>query len=107
MEKINFKLFSNFIILDMVQRNTLSLVIPETANKAGNGAYFDLIVAGVSEEKDENDKPLVANVKIGDRVLLNPYAAPVKAEFNKKEYLICREAELFGVFTDDKKEVLN
>ncbi|MHB9147696.1 MAG: co-chaperone GroES family protein [Candidatus Amoebophilus sp.] len=107
MEKINFKLFSNFIILSMVKKTTLSLVVPETVDKAGNGTYYDLIVASVSDEKDETGRPLVANVKVGDKVLLNPYSTPMKAEFDKKEYLICREAELIGIFTDDKKEVLN
>ncbi len=107
MESLNIKLFSNYVILDLIPRREIKLVLPETVKQSADGEMYNLTVVGISDEKDENDKPFVRNVKVGDVVLLSPHSIPVTTTVKDKKYLICRENELIGIFLPEEKEVIN
>ena len=102
MEKIKLQLFSNYIALDAVQRNVTKVIVPNIKDKTTDGTYFDLYVAGVSEEKEEGDKPFIKNVQLGDKVLLSPFSSPASVEIGEKKYLIVRETELIGIFPKEE-----
>jgi co-chaperonin GroES (HSP10) len=107
MEALNIKLFSNYVILDLIPRNETKLIIPDTIKKSDDGTMYNLTVAGISNEKDDDGKLYIRNVKVGDVVLLSPHSAPVQTQFDDKKYLVVRETELIGVFIPKESEVVN
>lgn len=98
---MDFKPLSNYIVVEekIHQKTTSGLVIPDTAKQAKKEmAIVDHIVVAVSEEKDENDKPCIKNVKVGDRVLLGQGSAEIMM-MQGKAYIVIRENYVVGIFT--------
>jgi co-chaperonin GroES (HSP10) len=103
MNELPFKPLSNFIIVEEIERKKTDggLIVPDNAKEAMNQlTLVDHIVVGISEEVDENNKPMVKNVKIGDRVCLGRSGGEGVVIINKKPYLCIREMFVIGIYTD-------
>ena len=103
-EDFAFKPLSNYIVIDVVPRGKSKILTPETVKVPLDKS--DCIVVAVSEEKDKDDKPMVRNVKLDDRVLLAPTVAHTGAAMmlGKKGYVVVRETEILGIMTGEVED---
>ncbi len=91
MSKINFKPLADRVLVAPTaaeEKTASGIIIPDTAKeKPQNGK----IVAIGTGKKDE---PF--NVKVGDKVLYGKYAG-TEIAIDGKDYLIMKEADIFGI----------
>lgn len=99
--KTPFKPFSNYIICRTDKKDKIKLALPDTVKK-DSGDFFDLIVIAVSDEKNDAGQPLIRNVKINDKVLLNSHPDLMAIDFDGEKCIIVRETELIGKFVEEQ-----
>ena len=103
---IKFKPLSNFVVVDAIERKPAGgLVLPDGVR---NPSFVSIIVVATSDEKDEKGNPMVKNVKVGDKVSLNPHQIEYITIYGK-EYGICREGQIHGIMTgtdEDEDEAI-
>lgn len=98
MENLKIKLFSNFVVLDIIKPGTTAggIVIPETSKQT----QLKGVVIAVSKMEMEG-KPLIQITKVGDVVLFDEFAAKVII-VNDKQYILLRETDLFCILNAEE-----
>lgn len=99
MEEIKFIPLQNYVLIDVVYKDTSSggIILPDTVKK-GVGGVAELHVVKISEDVDGEGKRQVRNIKIGDQVV-------IEGDFGKqvmvygKPYLLIRETDIVGILT--------
>lgn len=102
--KFPFIPLSNYIVIDVVQKENGKIVIPDTVNPPAH-LLVNMVIA-VSEEKEKDGTPMVRNIKIGDSVLLSPNVRHTGSEIKiqGKFYVVCRETDVIGTLQDGWNE---
>jgi chaperonin GroES len=100
-----FKPLSNYVVVEVSAKKDKkigSLVVPETAERT----VLTSIVVAVSKETDEEGKPFIKTIKVGDHVLFNVYGGQVIDVWGK-QYIILRENELFGIIEPEPENLIS
>jgi len=103
MDNFKFKPLSNYIVLDVVERKARkigSLYEPETVKKS----MLDATVVCISEEMNNEGKPMVKNIKVGDKVIFDVMGS-FSMVLEGKGYLIIRETQVIGITYEEFDEV--
>jgi len=91
MPKINFKPLADRVLVEPAQaeeKTASGIIIPDTAKEKPQRGKIIAIGNG------KKDEPL--NVKVGDKVLYGKYSG-TEINIDGSEYLIMKEADIFGV----------
>lgn len=104
MDELKFKAMSNYVIVSIEERELKmgNIIIPDSVKSV---KMFDTKVVCISEELDENGKPLVKTVKVGDRVVFDMGAGGMPINLYSKRYMAVRETELVGIVTATDEEM--
>ena len=99
-DEIKITLFSNYILADIVPKKKTKILIPETVKKPLGSEDFNVIIVKISEERDEDGKPLVRHTQVGDNVCLSAASMHTGqvVKMHQKEYFLVRETEVVGIF---------
>ena len=102
---IKFRPLFNYIVIEVIEKNTSSPIILINKKNLPRDR-MEFVVIAVSEDKDNEGRPLVKNVKVGDKIVpdVNQSLGTV-IMIGKKEVLIMRESQIIGILQDGYEHV--
>lgn len=94
-------LFDRVVLRNLkLKKETLSgIIIPESVGD--EPLYAEVVAIGTGDTFE--GKKCEMSVKIGDKVLYNKYGA-VAFKINGEEFMILRQSDILGVFTEDNND---
>lgn len=78
--------------VEAAEENKGGIIIPDTAKEKPQEG----VVRAIGIKRDDDQKELAFDVKVGDRVLMPKYGG-TEVKIDDKEYQIIREDDLLGV----------
>lgn len=101
---LHFKPLSNYIVLEVREKTDGNRIITINKDKLPRNRVRFIVIA-VSEERDNEGRPFVKNVKVGDEILPDTSNFGMIVDIGKKEVLIVRETQIIGILESGYEDV--